>query len=362
MPSKKSTKASARRAAALRSQAPQSAMSPELRTHHGVINFIVALILFLIAVGLIFVGKTLVLDKKELTPSNVVSSLTSTVEGVPGAISSLVTGVQPNAALTMRAPVLARATAGAGAYAASATTVAQQISAKSKRDETFAVRAGDPPGTDVASNAKTLYLTFDDGPSKNTQAVLDVLDSYGIKATFFVTGIDADYADMIKVAHDKGNTIGLHTYSHDYASVYASVDAYFADLDAIGQLVKEQIGYVPCFIRFPGGSSNAISANYTRGIMSTLSDAVQARGYQYYDWDASCGDGSVHTADETEYFATEGCGAVGMQNVIMLLHDSAAKDTTVAALPKIIEYWRAQGYEFAAIDRDTRYAHHGIGN
>lgn len=56
---------------------------------------------------------------------------------------------------------------------------------------------------------------------------------------------------MIKKAYDKGHTIGMHTYSHDYAKVYASVDAYFQDLDQIGQLVKEEIGYVPCFIRFP---------------------------------------------------------------------------------------------------------------
>ena len=62
-----------------------------------------------------------------------------------------------------------------------------------------------------------------------------------------------EYKDMIKAAYDKGHTIGMHTYSHDYAKVYASVDAYFQDLDQIGQMVQEEIGYVPCFIRFPGG-------------------------------------------------------------------------------------------------------------
>ena len=103
---------------------------------------------------------------------------------------------------------------------------------------------------------------------------------------------------MIKKAYDKGHTIGMHTYSHDYAKVYASVDAYFQDLDQIGQLVKEEIGYVPCFIRFPGGSSNTISASYTKGIMTTLTQEVQARGYQYYDWNGSSGDGSVRTTEE----------------------------------------------------------------
>ena len=134
----------------------------------------------------------------------------------------------------------------------------------------FAVQPGRKVGTTEQSDEKVVYLTLDDGPSKNTQAVLDILDKYNAKATFFVTGAMPEYKDMIKKAYDKGHTIGMHTYSHDYAKVYASVDAYFQDLDQIGQLVKEEIGYVPCFIRFPGGSSNTISASYTKGIMTTL--------------------------------------------------------------------------------------------
>ena len=86
---------------------------------------------------------------------------------------------------------------------------------------------------------------------------------------------------MIKAAYDKGHTIGMHTYSHDYAKVYASVDAYFQDLDQIGQMVQEEIGYVPCFIRFPGGSSNTVSADYVQGLMTTLTKAVHEKGYEY---------------------------------------------------------------------------------
>mgnify|MGYP000647630224 CR=1 FL=1 len=107
-------------------------------------------------------------------------------------------------------------------------------------------------GTTEQSDEKVVYLTLDDGPSKNTQAVLDILDKYNAKATFFVTGAMPEYKDMIKKAYDKGHTIGMHTYSHDYAKVYASVDAYFQDLDQIGQLVKEEIGYVPCFYQISG--------------------------------------------------------------------------------------------------------------
>ena len=232
--------------------------------------------------------------------------------------------------------------------------------ATAKKDDRseFAVQPGRKVGTTEQSDEKVVYLTLDDGPSKNTQAVLDILDKYNAKATFFVTGAMPEYKDMIQKAYDKGHTIGMHTYSHDYAKVYASVDAYFQDLDQIGQLVKEEIGYVPCFIRFPGGSSNTISASYTKGIMTTLTQEVQARGYQYYDWNGSSGDGAVRTTEQLVDQAT----SFHDNNIILLSHDSETKDTTVEALPKIIEYYQSQGYVFKALDLNSYVAHHGVNN
>ena len=199
----------------------------------------------------------------------------------------------------------------------------------------FAVQPGVSVGTTEQSDEKIVYLTLDDGPSDNTQAVLDILDKYNAKATFFVTGEMPEYKDMIKAAYDKGHTIGMHTYSHDYAKVYASVDAYFQDLDQIGQMVQEEIGYVPCFIRFPGGSS-----------------------YQYYDWNGSSGDGSVRTTEELVAQAT----SFDSNNIILLCHDSHGKQTTVEALPQIIERYQSLGYTFKALDRDSFVAHHGVNN
>ena len=222
----------------------------------------------------------------------------------------------------------------------------------------FAVQPGRTVGTTEESDEKVVYLTLDDGPSQNTQKVLDILDKYNAKATFFVTGAMPEYKDMIKVAYDKGHTIGMHTYSHDYAKVYASVDSYFQDLDQIGQMVQEEIGYVPCFIRFPGGSSNTVSKKYTAGIMSTLVQEVQNRGYQYYDWNGSSGDGSVRTTEELVAQAT----SFDSNNIILLCHDSHGKQTTVEALPQIIEYYQSQGYVFKALDLNSYVAHHGVNN
>ena len=227
------------------------------------------------------------------------------------------------------------------------------------RDADFAV---DPARTDwnyEGNGEKVVYLTIDDGPSDKTQQVLDILDRYGCKATFFVVGHDDAYFPMIAEAYKRGHTIGLHTYTHDYAQLYASPEAYFNDLEAIGKVVEEQIGYVPCFIRFPGGSSNEISANYCPGIMSQLVDDVQQRGYQYYDWNVSSGDGSDHTTEELIGYSTE---PTELNNIVFLCHDSTMKQTTVDALPAIIEHYQGLGYTFKALDRDAVVVHHGVNN
>lgn len=226
------------------------------------------------------------------------------------------------------------------------------------RNQEFALQPGNVPGTFEADEEKVVYLTFDDGPSKNTEKILDILEQYQVKATFFITGQQAEYRPMIKKAYEQGHTIGLHTYSHDYAQVYSSVDAYFEDLQKIGEVAKEQIGYVPCFIRFPGGASNTISANYTPGIMTQLASMVQEQGYQYYDWNAASGDGGVCTTEEIIQNST----SCNLNKIMLLCHDSGAKDTTVEGLPAVIEYFKGQGYVFKAIDRKSYVVHHGINN
>ena len=147
-------------------------------------------------------------------------------------------------------------------------------------------------GSDKQSNEKVVYLTFDDGPSENTKKIMDILAKYDAKATFFVTGRNQDYNYLIKDAYNAGHTIALHTYSHEYSTVYASVDAYFDDLNKVGQMVKKEIGFVPHYIRFPGGSSNTVSRRYCQGIMSTLTKEVVEKGYQYYDWNGDSTDAS----------------------------------------------------------------------
>lgn len=208
---------------------------------------------------------------------------------------------------------------------------------------------------------KMVYLTFDDGPSANTRRVLDILSQYGVHATFFVTGTNPEYNEVMKEIVDQGSTVALHTYSHDYASVYKDDAAYFDDLQKISDLVEQETGIRSQVIRFPGGSSNSISSAYNQGIMSRLVSEVQARGYQYFDWntdstDASGNDVPVETLVEN---ATLG---IGMDDVCILMHDTGAKNTTVDALPKIIQAYKDADYAFGVLTPTSPPVHHGVNN
>ncbi len=212
----------------------------------------------------------------------------------------------------------------------------------------------------VKAAQKVVYLTFDDGPSENTDKILKILKQYNAKATFFVTGNNQSYNSSIKKAFNQGHTIGLHTYSHDYAKIYTSTDAYFADLQQVSDMVKSVTGQESKVIRFPGGASNTISAQYSQGIMSKLVDMVHEKGYEYYDWNCSSADASANTvATDTIIQSSISCD---YNNIMILFHDSSPKTTTVEALPSIIKHYKKEGYVFRAITSDTPEVHHGVNN
>lgn len=226
---------------------------------------------------------------------------------------------------------------------------------KNKSKKTLTITMIDKPKLED----KIVYLTFDDGPSKNTPEVLKILKQYGCSATFFITGRNANYRRYIKEAYNQGHTIGLHTYSHNYSRIYASTDAYFNDLEKVGNLAKDYIGFKPQYIRFPGGSSNTVSKQYSKGIMKKLSQMVQNKGYTYYDWNAENGDGfEKMTQKEMIKRGT----ASQAKKIMMLMHDANGKEDTVKTLPQIIEYYQNRGYVFKAIDETAIVPHHPIHN
>jgi len=204
-------------------------------------------------------------------------------------------------------------------------------------------------------SGKVIYLTFDDGPSGYTGELLDVLKKYGVKATFFVTGNGSDAS--IKREYDEGHTVALHTYSHNYSSVYASVDAYFNDLKKISDRVERITGQKSYIVRFPGGSSNTVSRS-TKCIMSTLARELENRGYVYYDWNVSSGDAGGTT--DTNKVYTNVINGLGSGRYVVLQHDS--KGYSVKAVERIIQYGLANGYTFEKLSKDSMVCHHGTAN
>ena len=204
-----------------------------------------------------------------------------------------------------------------------------------------------------------VYLTFDDGPREGTtNVILDILKAEGVKATFFVTNSGPDY--LIKRMHDEGHTVALHTASHNYATVYASVDAYFNDLYSVGSRVKRITGVDSKIIRFPGGSSNTISRRYCAGIMSALTKEVLNRGYKYYDWNVSSGDADPNSITSTYVYNNVVNGIRKNRSNMVLMHD--IKAATRDALKSIIQYGKDNGYSFEKITIDTEMVTQRVNN
>ena len=210
----------------------------------------------------------------------------------------------------------------------------------------------------LANATGVVYLTYDDGPGDYTAALLDVLQKYDVKATFFVTGRGTD--DLIKREYDEGHTVALHTWSHNYAYLYSSVANYYADLQQISDRVKNITGEESKLIRFPGGSSNTVSKRYDghSRIMSTLTRDVEAKGYTYFDWNVDSDDaGRANSAD------------VVYNNVItrlkpgpnvVLQHD--IKPYSVEAVERIIQWCNDNNYVFEPLTKDSPTVHHGVNN
>ena len=214
------------------------------------------------------------------------------------------------------------------------------------RPASFAVDPGKTDWNYGDNGRKTVYLTIDDGPSENTQAVLDILDRYGCKATFFVVGTGRTAANQERMRQivAAGHTLAMHSWSHDYKKVYASVEDFLEDAYQLYQYIHEVTGQYPRIFRFPGGSING----YNRGVYQEIIAEMTRRGFVYFDWNASAQDATLYPRSPSA-IASDCLRGVGRDLVVVLAHDSAARGTTVDALPAIIQGYQNAGYTFAAL-------------
>ena len=206
---------------------------------------------------------------------------------------------------------------------------------------------------------KIIYLTFDDGPSKHTVKLLEVLDKYGIKATFFVC--NTGRLDLLDDIANAGHTIGIHSNTHEYSEIYASDDAFFKDFYAMRNLIIKYSGVEPTISRFPGGSSNGVSKKHNKGIMTRLTQAVQDLGYQYFDWNIDSNDaGGTKTAEGVYQNVIKGISNSKQKHLVVLQHDS--NSYSVDAVEQIIIWGLDHGYTFAALTNSSPVCHHKVNN
>ncbi|MDO5476094.1 MAG: polysaccharide deacetylase family protein [Eubacteriales bacterium] len=206
-----------------------------------------------------------------------------------------------------------------------------------------------------------IYLTFDDGPSISTPKILDILDRYEVKATFFVIFYDRDGEDLIKREYASGHTVAVHGCSHTYSEIYSSADACMENFRIVREQLYHTIGERPVFLRFPGGSSNTVSRHYCKGVMTELTQRVLREGFRYFDWNVDSGDsGEAKTAEEVYGNVTSQIRP-GRSNFV-LMHDFAKNDKTVEALGRIIAYGKENGYLFRRITEKTPLCVHKVYN
>lgn len=207
-------------------------------------------------------------------------------------------------------------------------------------------------------SGKIVYLTFDDGPSEYTMDILNTLDKYNAKATFFVTCSDK-LSKISKEIVKRGHTIALHTCTHRYKDIYKSEEAYFKDLNAVSDKVFESTNVRSKYVRFPGGSSNTVS-RFNKGIITRLSGKLTNRGYKYYDWNVDSNDAAGANKEQVYANVMESLQMNNKNVYTVLMHDT--KIATRDALDSIIKDVLDMGYTFSNINDYSPTVHHLINN
>ena len=202
---------------------------------------------------------------------------------------------------------------------------------------------------------KWVCLTFDDGPSKTTPAVLDALNAAGVKATFFVvaTGYNEKYLPLIADAAAAGHQIALHSASHEYSDIYQSSAAYWQDIELLKERISPYVNTTALhYLRFPGGSTNTVSHKYGgSGIMKRLKAQAEERGLHWIDWNVCAEDATASHPNAAQILRNIRRDADGRDTCVVLLHDTKATGQTVKALPDIIAWFREQGYTFCTVSQ-----------
>ena len=220
------------------------------------------------------------------------------------------------------------------------------VEAKEKTATGGAVRAG---------TGKKVYLTFDDGPSKETGKILDILQKRQVKATFFSIGREDTFSQkMYQRIVNEGHTLGMHSYSHQYKEIYQSMKTFQADYERISNCLTAATGIKPLYYRFPGGSTEVAGKLQ----MAELDAYFNAQGASYFDWNVIAANNTTDDVSVNKMVESVMNGVALYDTSIVLLYDSVDRKMTAKSLDKILEQLINDGYEILPIDENTIPIHH----
>ena len=220
------------------------------------------------------------------------------------------------------------------------------------RTETFALAAQLEADIKAGRNKNRIcYLTVDDGPYYRGKKMLEILNKYDVKATFFLTTANGDRlpdnaqysaASMYPEYLRYGHTIGNHTYSHDYGEggIYRSASAFMKDIKKQEDFTSDATGgFRPTLVRFPGGRATA------GGTLGDIEEALRDGGYGWADWTVDSGD-SWGTSDVSPKLIMKQIKSAAKDQKIMVILCHEWSSNTEKALPEMIEYLEDKGYIF----------------
>lgn len=212
---------------------------------------------------------------------------------------------------------------------------------------------------ETVAREKVIYLTFDDGPSIYTAELLDILEKHGARATFFLVNTGIDMEHLLQRMANEGHSIGIHSYSHDFKTIYSSDEAFMEDLYAMQRLIYENCGIVTTLMRFPGGGSNTVSRQYSWKIMSRLTKRVAQEGFTYFDWNVDSGD-AYGCPDPERIYQKVITGIQGKNIAVVLQHD--VNGCSVQTVERIILWGMENGYDFRALTENSAPCRHRVQN
>lgn len=194
----------------------------------------------------------------------------------------------------------------------------------------------------------TIYFTFDDGPSIYTYSMLEYMRKNNAKGTWFVVPSRTDFCyERLRAIANDGHTIGVHSATHEYETIYASVEAFLEDFHEAWSIIRDATGQTPEIFRFPGGSKNDFNEETRDAIIKEMT----RRGFRYYDWNVESGDVNGANWDQMYNSIPRDCRA--LKRPVILMHDSAGTANAAYVLDDVLRVLADEGYKFDAIRRDT---------